>query len=206
MKVRFVLAMLVAVPAFAQQGGLAGTMEVEHQRQQSRGELEGCSMVFRVAFNDNVYRKGQLVMVAGNFTFYVRDPTSAFLTLKAGLKDVGAAQDKAEAPAFAYLQSKKATTAKTKAVAADSDTPGFRMWVMPADTSVSQLLADVLEGEPVTLGMTRKGGSVDLLVPLDLTTASTTINPDGTASRQRSQESLQSFQECFVEVAAKLKR
>lgn len=206
MVVRFVLGMLVAVPAFAQQSGLAGTMEVAHQRQQSRGELEGCSMVFRAAFHDHTYRSGQLVMVAGNFTFYVRDSNSAFLTLKAGLMNVGAGQSNAEAPAFAYLQSKKATTAKTKSVSNDSDTPGFRMWVMAADTNVSRLLGDVLDGGPVTLGLTRQGGLTDMLVPLDLKTAATTILPDGTASRRRSTEAVQSFGECFVELGAKLRR
>lgn len=207
MRVWCLVGLLLAGPIWAQQvPGLVGTLEVEHQRQQSKGKLEGCSLVYRAAFQDFAYLQGQLAAVAGNFTLYAPDANNTFLTLKVGFRHVGDEPSKTQAPGFAYLQSKSGTTAKTKNTPTDSDTLGFRMWVMPVDANVTAVIADVLDGQIVTLGFTRAGGSLDVLVPLDLTVATTTVDAKGAIHRDRSQAALVAFRECFADLASALKR
>jgi hypothetical protein len=181
-------------------------MEVEFQPQQSKGELEGCSVVFRAAFRDHVYKSGKMAMVSGNFTFYVKDPNSAFVTIKAGIIDLEPLSKIANAPEFSYLQSGSASTAKARYIANDSDTPGFRLWVLAIDEEVAEVMGNILSRNPLTLGMLRKGGKLDVLVPIDLTVAGTDVSAVGKVSRRHSDQAIQRFTECFVKLSDRLKK
>jgi len=186
--------------------GLVGTMEVSHHRQQVGGVLEGCSMVFRAVFLDFAYRQGRPAVIAGNFTFYVQGPGAAFLTIKAGVKDLMPADAPIEAPANAYVQTKNGTSASAKGKAADSDMAGFRMWVLPITEKISALIGDVLDGKEVTLGISRKPGGLDVLIPLDLSVVETITTTEGGLKRKRSTDSLRQFTECFIEVSERLRQ
>lgn len=73
-----------------------------------------------------------------------------------------------ERPAFAYIQTKNATTTRLQLSTFDGD-PGYSFYVYNAtDKEPSQMLMDVLENAKVQIGYNFKMGGLDVLAPLDL--------------------------------------
>jgi hypothetical protein len=186
---------------------IVGTMEVEFQPMQSAGIKEGCTLVYRVVGQDHAYRKGNLISLAGNIAYWRNEQRSNIvLGFKIGMIDSLDPNAKPEPPFFAYLQSPHGTTAGSKAHQNDSDMPGFRLFVYRLDGDILKVYEDILSGAPVTIGFNRRKGGLDVLVPLDLRVAETTVSADGSINRRRSDDMLGQFAVCALEVTEQVQR
>jgi hypothetical protein len=179
-----------------------GTMEVEFSPMQSSGIREGCALVYRVVGQDFTPGKGDLVSLAGNILFSTsKQRTNVGLSLKIGTKRTLDREASVEPPFFAYLQSPHGTTARSKHMQFDSpDTPGFRVFMFALDDNAMKVYKDIADGVPITIGFNRRDGGMDILVPIDLSVAETTMAADGSYVRRRSDEMLLKFVNCVGDV------
>jgi hypothetical protein len=186
---------------------LTGTMEVQFQPMQSEGIKEGCTLVYRAVGQDHAYRKGNLISLAGNIAYMRNNQRSNIvLSFKIGMIDSLDPNAKPEPPFFAYIQTPHGTTAGSKALQYDSDMPGFRLFVYQLDEDILKIYEDILSGASVTIGLNRKKGGLDVLVPLDLRVAESTIAADGSIKRRRSNEMLHQFAVCNDEVTEQVQK
>lgn len=82
---------------------------------------------------------------------------------------------------------------------------GYSLFVMSAfDTKVVDVIDDIMDGENFVIGFNRKKGGMDVHLPIDLSVANTVVNNDGSLKRVHSQEAINGFRACFVEVTSKL--
>lgn len=198
-----VLLLLVASPLQAfDASSLTGTMDVGFQPMQSAGIRIGCALHYRVFGQDYAYRKGELVSLAGSISYYANEErTNAVLGLKVGVIDSLDQKWNAEPPYFSYLQSAHGTTASNRFAQFDSpDHPGFRIFVFQLNENVARVLEDIANGHPVTIGFNREKGGLDVLVPLELDVAESTVAADDTISRRRSDTMLLQFFSCVEDV------
>ncbi|OAI46195.1 hypothetical protein AYO43_01325 [Nitrospira sp. SCGC AG-212-E16] len=185
---------------------IMGTMEVEFQPMQSAGIKEGCTLVYRVIGQDHAYRKGNLITLTGNIAYHTNlDRSSPGLSLKIGTIDTQAYYAQLEPPSFAYIQTPHGTTARSKFVQADGE-PGFRRFTFELDEDTVKVLADISSGTPVTIGFNRRKGGLDVLIPLDLRVAATTVYADGSMNRRQSDDMLYQFALCNVEVTEQVQK
>ena len=63
-----------------------------------------------------------------------------------------------------------------------------------------KVYGDIINGTAITIGFDRSKGGLDVLVPLDLKVAESTIAADGSITRRRSDEGLLLFIDCVSEV------
>lgn len=200
---------IITIPSLAfDLSPFLGTMEVQFMPMQSAGIREGCSLVYRVVGKDFAYRKGNLVTLAGNISYSTnKNHTNVGLSLKLGTFDSLNPTAEPEAPFFAYLQTPHGTTARSKFAEFDSpDMQGFRLFGYQFDDDVMRVYGDVVNGESVTIGFNRKKDGLDVLVPLDLTVAETTLSADGSINRRRSDEMLLQFLSCVTEVTEQVQK
>jgi hypothetical protein len=183
-------------------------MNVGFQPMQSAGILNGCSLHYRVLGQDYAYRKGDLISVAGSISYYANEKrTNAVFGLKVGVIDILDQNSKAEAPYFSYLQSAHGTTASNRFAQFESpDNPGFRIFVFQLDENASKVLGDISKGLPVTIGFNREKGGLDVLVPLELDVAESTVSADDTISRRRSDAMLLQFFSCVSDVTKQVQK
>lgn len=195
------MALIVALPAQAQDlSSLVGTLEVTFAPMQVAGIRTACTLVYKVIGPDHAYRQGKLITLAGNIAFaYVESSRSLGLSLKITTIEILDRNAKPEAPFFAYIQTPRGTTARSKIARADGESPGSRFFVYQFDTSTMDVLADILKGEPVTIGFNRQKGGLDVLVPLDLQVVESTVSESGFVHR-RSNETLLQFSSCVQEL------
>ena len=212
-KWRWIIALAIAVGAATRLHALdllplVGTMEVEFQPMQSAGIRHGCTLGFRVIGQDHAYRKGHLVSLSGNIGYQANEErTIAALSLKIGTLDSLDPMSQPEAPFFAYIQSPHGTTARSKAVQFDSpDMPGFRHFVFSLDDNTIKVYKDIIDGASLTIGFNRNKGGLDVLVPLDLHVAESTIAADASITRRRSNEMLIQFLECATDVTRQVQK
>ena len=163
--------------------------------------------MYRAVYKDYATRKGNLVTIVGNIA-YVRNKqrSNITLSLKIGMVDSLDPKGKPEPPFFAYLQTPHGTTAGSKAIQFDSDTPGFRNFVYQFDGDTLKVYEDILSGAPVTIGFNRRKGGLDVLVPLDLKVADSTIAADSSFKRRRSDDMLDQFSVCGLEVTNQVQK
>lgn len=185
---------------------LSGTFSTSHQRQQRQGVLDGCLVEFSVVFQDFKYRQGAAQQAVGSFAMFVGSPKKAYVSVKLGVRQIAnGTAGPVEAPAFAYLQTKGHSTAKTMKLAGDSDVKGYRLWVTPMSEDVSGLLGDLMTGQAVSIAFNRKTGGTDLIVPIDLSVTETKVEASGAMVKIRGNETIEGLQSCFVELASRLK-
>lgn len=179
---------------------LVGTVQVQFQPVQSQGLTEGCTLIYRVIGQDHAYRKGDLASLGGNIAIWSNQQrNNIVLMLKIGIIDGIGAKATSTLPFFAYLQTPHGTTAKNKIAQNDSE-PGFRLFVYDLKGDAAKVYEDILNGEAVTIGFNRHKDGLDVLVPLDLHIADTSISSDGSFVRRQSDEMLVDFARCGSDV------
>lgn len=198
------LAFLLAVTTASAQDRsfLVGTTKVSFQPLHSANEKYGCSLAYMSAALDFATLKGLPVMVVGNIFFSVnRAQKAPGLSLKIAVSDYESPDPKPFAPHFAYLQSANGSTLKSKFQELPADEEGFKIFVFALDGQSTKLLGDLLDGQqPINVGFRRKQGGMDVLVPVDLTVASTELK-DGKLLRTKSDAAITNFRKCFSDVA-----
>ena len=144
-----------------------GTHWVKFQPIQAGGSLKGCQLVFLAVTADRIYLNGNQVAVNGSIVLRGSDKGLG-LALKVGLKDMTLGTQ-FERPAFAYLQTPSASTAKAKQQSFDGE-DGYKMFVYSGtDKEILELLRELMDAGKVTIGYNRRKNGMDVLVPLDLT-------------------------------------
>ena len=128
------------------------------------------------------------------------------LSFKVGMIDPLDPNAKPEPPFFAYLQTPHGTTAGNKNLQYDSDTPGHRVFLYQLDGEERNVFKDIVNDAPVTIGFNRKKGGLDVLLPLDLRVAESTVSADGSINRRRSDEMLDQFAVCTAEVTKQVRK
>jgi hypothetical protein len=177
---------------------IIGTHWVEFQPVQAGGSLTGCQLVFLAVTADRVYLNGNPVGVNGTIALQGSD-NNLLLMLKAGLKDLTLGTP-FERPAFAYLQTPSASTAKAEQQSADGE-GGYKLFVYRAtDEEVLRLLQEMMDAGKVTIGYNRKKGGLDVLVPLDLTVVGSEYTKNEKVLRKHSYDALTGFTDCCVKV------
>ena len=162
--------------------------------------------MYRVVGQDHAYRKGNLTSLAGGITYATnKNRTNAALSLKIGMIDSLDPKAKPEPPFFAYLETPHGTTGRGKFVQVDGE-PGFRLFIYQLDGDILKVYEDILNGAPVTIGFNRRKSGLDVLVPLDLRVAETTVSADGSFERRRSGEMLDQFAVCTLEVTKQVQK
>lgn len=185
---------------------LMGTMEIEFHPIQSAGIKSGCSLVYRVVSQDHVYRQGALIGIVGNISISTNKTRRDLgLSLKIGTINVLENSPAPEPPYFAYIQTPHGTTARSKYLQFDSpDSPSSRIFLYQFSDDTMKVYGDIANGEPITIGFNRNENGLDVLVPLDLTVAETTMS-EGKVKRRRSNEMLLQFLACSTEVVGQVK-
>lgn len=166
----FILIAILATPTIVYAKTQAGTYKVEFQPRNISGIPIGCALVYNAIALDTAYMNGQAVMLDGTFGYIAgtKEHPEKKVTLKVGLKDyLGDTFGEIKMPHFAYLQSAHGTTANSKFVAKEGE-QGYKMFIIHENEETSALLADIMEGLPITLGYNRREGGMDVLVDLDL--------------------------------------
>ena len=201
---RIIAAAFLACSAFAVAAstdtGMEGTHWVQFQPQQSMGELEGCSLVFLTVVRDFKYKNGDYNALNGSIMLS-GGKNNLVISFKVGAKDMNAGTP-FERPAFAYIQTKNATTAKSALSTFDGD-PGYSFYVYNAnDKEPLQMLMDVMANSGVQIGYNFRVGGLDVLAPLDLFVVNSKLDSEMKVSRQTSPDILISFGQCVETVVA----
>ncbi|MEO8340174.1 MAG: hypothetical protein ABI604_10730 [Nitrospirota bacterium] len=84
--------------------------------------------------------------------------------------------------------------------------PGFRLFVYQFDEDILKVCEDILSGAPVTIGFNRRKEGLDVSVPLDLQVVKSTIAPDGSRNRRRSDEMFAQIAMCINEVPEQVQK
>lgn len=184
---------------------LAGTYSVEFQPVTSGGKLQGCSLIYNVVFLDYAYLKGAPVLAVGNITYAVSQNAPG-LSLKLGLNEMLNQSHIPESPNYAYLKTKNGTTAGVKYVSADSDLPGYKMFVYQLNSTSIPILGDLLDRRNPTIGFNRSKGGIDATFEIDLTVEDTGEYKDGKLQRRYSNDAIHGFSKCFAELTSSLKQ
>jgi hypothetical protein len=196
-----VLGLFSAYPSAADES-VFGTHWVQFQPIQVSGELEGCQLTFLTVTADRVYRGGNQIAVNGSIVLRLTNGALA-LMLKVGLKDLFSLPSDFERPAFAYLQTASASTAKARQQSRDGE-PGYKLFVYNAlDEDTRGVLLELLSPGVATIGYSRKAGGMDVLVPLDLQVTDAEYTPDQRVIRTRSPEAATEFSNCTNRVLEK---
>lgn len=148
--------------------GFVGTISVSHDEVTRSGTLEGCSLVYKVVFPDTVYRKGRLHIAVGNITLSALDNGNVVLSLKLGSRLLSSNDDSFEPPHFAYFVTSGGSSAKTESVSFDGE-EGFRVFAFSmTDPAFNNIFQGLLDDKQITIGFSRKDGSLDQRFVVDL--------------------------------------
>ncbi len=185
----------------------AGTVSVEFQPVQAAGVLGGCTLVYRVAQQDFVYRNGTLITIVGNIAYFTnKNQDMIGLSLKIGTVDSFSKTAKPEAPFYAYIQTPHGTTAKSKMLSTASDTAGAKIFVYELDKGSMAVLEDILNGQPVTIGFNRHKDGMDVLSDLDLHVVTSAAASDGSIKRYRTDDAIDKFASCVGDLTTQVQK
>jgi hypothetical protein len=121
------------------------------------------------------------------------------LTLKLGLKDFATASG-FERPAFAYLQTVGATTAKVPQQSRDGE-PGYKLFIYRvADADSMTVVEELMTSGKISIGYNRKGDGIDVVVPLDLMVVDSEYKEPQTVLRTRSPAAAEGFSGCALKI------
>ena len=189
-------AMLICLTlnALAADESVFGTHWVKFQPVQVAGDLQGCQLTFWTVTADRTYLDGDRVAVNGSIVLGAID-RGLGLMLKVGLKNM-TSLSAFEKPAFAYLQTATASTAKSQQRSSDGE-PGYKLFVYSvADKDTMNVLMELMTSGKASIGYNRKIGGIDVLVPLDLMVADSEYTQNQKVIRTMSPETTKGFAEC----------
>jgi hypothetical protein len=190
-------------------GTLSGTSKVYFQRLESRGILNGCSVVFNGAVQDSAYEQGELVAFSGNVTVHsVGEGKNIRLApgLKFGVFRLTTSGLVATAaPSFVYAKTSAGTTAKSVLGSAETDTKGMLTTVLDFAPSSIGLIVDVSAAKTVTFAYSRGERGLDVSVPVDFSVVDSKMSGE-TVTRTQSPREARAFKSCFDELVAPLRR
>ena len=173
-----------------------GTHSVGFQPIQAGGELQGCSLVYKVVQADSVYLRGNPVVIIGNISIG-QAGANLGLSLKIGVQEL-VGNHQFIRPNFAYLQTKSYSTAKAQQQTFDGET-GFSLFVYSLyDKSVMGLFEEMMDLGKVTIAFNRTKNGMDVLVPVDFDVIDADYLDGARVVRKRSKATQTNFMSCFA--------
>lgn len=175
-----------------------GTNWVKGYSITSGGKLTGCSIEFNSFIHDTTYVASQLSAVSGSYTlFFMPEKSDIRIGLKLVVHDYKYGAEKVEPnpPHFATIK----TGGKKRFVSAfidstESETPGGRFFVYRFDETTQEVLDQIYKNK-LSILFNRKEGSIDLILPLDLTV----VSKDDGGRVTRSKTNMKDFNDCLGE-------
>lgn len=194
----------VSVALAQDDDSIYGTHSVVFQPVQVGGELQGCTLVYKAVQADSAYLGGKSVVIVGNIGVY-QFGAALTLSMKVGVKEL-VGNHSFVRPYFAYLQTKSHSTAKAKQQSRGGD-EGFSLFVYSLyDSSVMDLLMEMMDTKKVTVVFNRKKNGMDVLVPVDLDVINAEYPGGDSVVRKRSKETLANFSDCFLTLTNQVER
>lgn len=194
----------VSVALAQDDDSIYGTHSVVFQPVQVGGELQGCTLVYRAVQADSAYLGGKPVVIVGNIGIGQFGAVLG-LALKVGVKEL-VGDHPFVRPNFAYLQTKSHSTAKAKQQTGAGD-DGFSLFAYSLyDSSVMELLMEMIDTKKVTVAFNRKKNGMDVLVPVDLDVIDAEYPGGDSVVRKRSKETLANFSDCFLTLTNQAER
>lgn len=172
---------------------LEGTTYSTPIRDTVDGRLSGCGFEFGALKRDFSTKGGAPVKVIGSFYLRPIGVEGLAYSLKLGLFD-GLTTTTGAAPANAFVRAPNGN-APRKARRADSDTPGYAIFVGGLDPEVVEVYKAIIEDSKLVVGFNREPGQQDVSVLLDLTVVDTRFK-DGAVERETSPKLVQDFIAC----------
>ena len=185
-------------PSAVTQGddSIYGTHSVGFQPIQVGGELQGCSLVYKVVHADGVYLRGNPVAIIGNISIG-QTGFELGLALKIGVQEL-VGNHQLVRPNFAYLQTKSYSTAKARQQSSDGE-DGFSLFVYSLyDKSVMGLFDEMMDLRKVTIAFNRQKNGMDVLVPVDFDVTDADYLDGARVVRKRSKATKTNFMSCFA--------
>lgn len=184
---------------------MVGTLSVEFFPMRIAGALTGCSLVYKVAFADYTYKEGALEVAVGNITVLTTGDSDIGLSLKIGTRPVLDGDAPFEAPAFAYIQTSKGSTANVKQVSKDGD-PGYRLFMYTLqDSATMQVFRGLIDSGKVEVGFNRKKKGLDVILPIELDVTDVVVESD-TVVRRRSPKAMMEFADCNIKLLEEVQK
>ncbi len=188
------LLLAVSMSAVAQknlQPADVGTIYVQAHNETADGRLRACGLEFAVISRDFATKGGATFTAIGSYYVRVGDGFVGW-SLKLGIMD-GDGPEKM-APAGAFIRAKNGA-ASPKIVRADSDTPGFALFVGTVEDSQVELLQDILTKNRAVVGFNRQKGQQDVSFDIDFTVRDAKI-VKGQINREHSPDMVNDFSRC----------
>lgn len=187
-----VILAVICSPAYA--SNEIGTLGVKFVPVSSAGVTNGCSVVYVVSARDVVSNQGSLVILNGNISIHAfADKNAMLFSYNLGIRDMtSTGPSEPYKPHFMYLKSSKHSTAKSKFRLLDSDSPGYKTFVLQMDLNAQGILNDIVTEQKIQIGYNITEGGADLTVPVDLTVKDYNF-VNGEVKRNHTREELLKF-------------
>lgn len=182
---------------------LEGTIYVIPHRETADGVLTSCGLEFAALKRDFSTKGGAPVKIVGSFYLRPNPNTGLAYMLKLGVFD-GLSYENGFAPNNAFISAPNGKT-PTKAIRAQTETPGFALFVGGLDSEVTAALIAIVEMKQLAVGFNRKPGQQDVTFILDLAVIDTQMQSEEVV-RKRSNEPVDSFVACSTDLLKSSKR
>jgi hypothetical protein len=173
---------------------LEGTIRTTSHRSSADGVLEACGLEFSEVKRDFSTKRGAPVTMVGSFYLRQFQGSKLVYNLKLGLFDGLGNTLQPVAPANAFISPPHGKAPK-KPIRADSDTPGFALYVGAFDDDVLAAFKAVIEKKKLVVGFNRISGQQDVAATIDLTVVETNIVNEKII-RTRSNQPVLDFSSC----------
>lgn len=173
---------------------LEGTVYTVPRRSSADGILQACGLEFSEIKRDFSTRRGAPVTIVGSFYLRLTKLPSLVYNMKIGLFDGLGNTTTPVAPANAFISAPQGKAPK-KAIRADSDTPGYTLYVGPFDDDVLAAYVGIVEKKKLVLGFNRASGQQDVTATIDLTVVDANFVNDKVV-RTRSDDAVLDFVSC----------
>lgn len=181
--------------------GALGTDSVVFEATTSRGKVLGCTLIYRAPALDHVYKGGQPISIVGNIA--ISSVNGAMVpSLKIVLNDfvtvLPSVVTGPDTPEFAYLESVDGQNIAQSVIdQTESDTPGSLFVVLKTDDQFLRLFESMMLSEKVFVVFNRRGGQLDMKVPLDLTVVESRYDTSSQKNaRRRDSSETRKFANC----------
>jgi len=177
---------------------MVGTLSVKPAPVFAGGKLSACSLEFTAVARDYKYKQGELVYLSGSLGFQADGKSRSLgIYLKIVLNDWDPIALKfiPGDPNSALIVIGNRTSKDAQILSTLSDTPGGYFSVFRSDGSLDDVLKSIEKNE-LTISYSRKMGSADVPISLDLTV----VDTDEAGERKKNVKNTSEFLKCSLQL------
>lgn len=147
----------------------SGTIYTTPHRETADGNLQACGVEFLAVGRDIATQRGAPVLLSGSVYIRKGKGNSIFYALKLGVRDGIDPKVVPFAPANAFVSGIDSPAAPVFSKA-DSDMPGFRLFVGVLDDGFEPFMKSIIDQHKFVVGFNRKPGQMDVSTVIDMDT------------------------------------